>query len=501
MDVFSKYILTSCFAILFSLPAQGGSAQNKKTDTLSLSLDDAIELAQLKSLDAVIAKHQLNNAYWRFRNYKADFLPTVILQGTTPSFNRYLSNYQNSDGSYSFIPNHTISTALTLSIEQNIPFTGGKIFVQSQLDRTQGLDNNKYTNYLSVPVAFTVSQPLITARPLMWARRIEPEAYEEALKESRENFELISIQTVSYYFNLLTAKVNVEIAEQDLINSEQLYQIALKKRELGWVSENDLQQLQLGKLNAQANLVISQQEYDDKKIQFHTFLGLAKDADINIATPSAPPAVDVPVDQALLKAAANNPFSNNVKRRLFEAEQLIAEARANRGFKADIYVSAGYTGTTSDQFSRSYSELQNRYLLSFGVSIPILDWGKGKGQVSRAQSQAEVVRSSIEKETLSYEQSIITAVRVLQNQPLLLEVYRSADSLSYNRYNKTIETFKIGNVSILDINAAKMERINAQRNYIAQLYEYWLHYYSLRQLTLFDFVTNKDITYENLLRH
>ena len=51
-----------------------------------------------------------------------------------------------------------------------------------------------------------------------------------------------------------------------------------------------------------------------------------------------------------------------------------------------------------------------------GISIPILNWGKGRGQVELARSQAEITRVQLEKETLNFEQDVMTAVKQYQEQ-------------------------------------------------------------------------------------
>ena len=216
-------------------------AQPQSVTTYKLSLSEALDIASEQSLDAMVAKDQMRVSYWQFRNYRADMLPSLTFEGTLPSLNRLLTEYQKEDGTYTFIPSRSLSENISLSLSQNIPYTGGRVLVQSQLQRLDELDGARNTNWLSVPASITLEQPLITARPLWWATKIEPERYKEAQQQFAVNMEMVSIRTIQYYFNLLLSMINRNIAEQTLQNATQLYDIAQGKKRLGLISDNDLQ--------------------------------------------------------------------------------------------------------------------------------------------------------------------------------------------------------------------------------------------------------------------
>ena len=153
------------------------------------------------------------------------------------------------------------------------------------------------------------------------------------------------------------------------------------------------------------------------------------------------------------------------------------------------------TDYIASSMSPAYRNLQNRQIVSVGVRIPILDWGKGKGRVELAKSQADVENNRVQQEMMDFEQSIMLAVQQYQDQQGLTAIYREADTVAQQRYKTTFDTFVMGQISVLDINAAQSEKEQAKRNYINQLYMSWLCFYNLRQITLFDFLTKTDIEY------
>ena len=65
-----------------------------------------------------------------------------------------------------------------------------------------------------------------------------------------------------------------------------------------------------------------------------------------------------------------------MKRRKLEAESNVAQAKANAGLKADLYLRFGLT-QTAENFSSTYRHPLDQQAVSIGITLPILDWGKG----------------------------------------------------------------------------------------------------------------------------
>lgn len=460
-----------------------------------MTLREALDIARRQSLDALVAKNTMRIAYWQYRDFRADMLPSLTLDGTLPSYNRSLNSYQLDNGSYKFIPSNSISENLALSVTQNIPYTGGSISVQTQLQRIDQLGDQRSTNYMSIPGIITLNQPLITSRPLRWSMKIEPIRYQEAQQQYCVDMERVFIQTINCYFDLLLSTVNESIAEQNLSNATELYSIALGKKKLGLISENDLQQLRLGKLNASASVVTARQDREKKMSAFRNYLVINDKTNIELAVPEEFPDIDITLEEVAELAGRNNPITYSVERRLLESQQLIADARASRGFRADVFASFGFSGTDTRMWP-SYKNLQNTQVVSLGLRIPILDWGKGKGKVQLAKSRQDVVKVQVEQETMNFEQNMEISVRQYRDQAELTRIFREADSVARLRYKIAFETFVMGQLSVLDINSAQVEQDNARRNYVTQLYASWLYYYNLRQIALYDFVDRKNIIYD-----
>ena len=126
-----------------------------QADTLGyerdITLDEAIALARVQSVDAAVALNELKTAYWEYRTFRANQLPEVTFTGTIPDYGKSYNSYQNSDGSYTFVRNSTLGMSGQLSVTQNIWLTGGTLSLNSSLDYLRQLGSGGTRQFMSVP--------------------------------------------------------------------------------------------------------------------------------------------------------------------------------------------------------------------------------------------------------------------------------------------------------------------------------------------------------------
>ncbi len=580
--ILDKMILNRLFTVaVLMLPLVSGAENLRR----SITLDEAITIARAQSVDAAVALNELKTAYWEYRTFRADLLPEINFQATAPSYRKSYSPYQLDDGSYTFVRNNFMQMSGTVSVDQNIWLTGGTLSLNTSLDFLKQLEGNKYNRFMSVPVALTLSQPIFGVNHIKWNRRIEPVRYEEAkarfmsateqvamstinyffnLLMSKENLsiarqnlknadklyevakakrfmsatEQVAMSTINYFFNLLMSKENLSIARQNLKNADKLYEVAKAKRAMGQISENDLLQLELNKLNAVSSLTNCESQFKSDMFKLRSFLSLDETVELEPVIPADIPKAIVGYDDVLDKALANNSFAKNIRRRQLEADYEVAKAKGNMR-EITLYAQIGYTGTadkfgpaydrlkdnqvvevgfriyevakakgnmreitlyaqigytgTADKFGPAYDRLKDNQVVEVGFRIPLLDWGKRRGKVKVAESNRDVVESRLRQETMNFNQDIFILVERFNNQQQQLDISITADNIAQKRYDTNVETFLIGKISTLDLNDSQSKKDASRQDYINQLYAYWHYYYQLRSLTLWDFSSGKSI--------
>ncbi|HBU45067.1 MAG TPA: hypothetical protein DEB36_04800, partial [Porphyromonadaceae bacterium] len=141
-------------------------------DTLRLTLDEVVALARKQSPQAVAARHQYRAAYWNWRSFKADYLPSLTFSSNS-QLNRSISPVTLPDGTDSFVHRNQLLNDGSMTINQNIALLGGSVFVQSGLQRLDIFSENQYS-FKSTPVVIGYSQNLFGYNYLKWNKRIEP---------------------------------------------------------------------------------------------------------------------------------------------------------------------------------------------------------------------------------------------------------------------------------------------------------------------------------------
>jgi DNA-binding NtrC family response regulator len=393
-----------------------------------LTLDEAIVLARKNSVDAAVALNELKTAYWEYRIFRADLLPEMSLEANAPYYSKRYNSYQNSGGSYSFVRNNYMEMYGKVSVNQNIWFTGGVLSLESSLDFIKEFSGAKNRQYMTVPYAITLSQPVFGVNEIKWRRKIQPEKYEEAKAAFLSATEEVTMTTVQYFFNLLLAKENVTIAQQNFSNAEKLYEIAKAKRLMGKISQNDLLQLRLNMLNASATLTDNTSLFKSHMFKLRSFLNLSDTIQINPQVPESVPLIKLEYAEVLAKAQANNAFAHNVVRRQLEADYAVAQAKGNLR-SVTFFAQLGYTGT-GNNLSPAYSNLRDNQVVQMGFKIPLLDWGKRRGRVKVAESNREVTESKIRQETQTFNQNIFILVEQFNNQLEQLNIATEADSIA-----------------------------------------------------------------------
>ena len=458
---------------------------------LTITLQDAIDMARVKSVDAAEALDELKTAYWEWRTFRADQLPEVNFTSTLPSYAKQYTSYMNENGEYSFVSSNTLEASGQLQIKQNVRLTGGTVSLTSSLDFLRQFDNGVGNCFMTIPVALTISQPIFGVNTMKWDARIEPVKYAEAKAKFLSATEDVAKMTVEYYFTLIMSRENVDIARQNLANAEKLYSVAVEKRKMGTISENDLLQMELNVLDARSSLTDYASTLKSSMFQLRSFLDLDDDVDIIPVIPEQVPHVDVAFDEALDKALTNNKFAKNMLRRQLEADYQVAKAKGDLR-EINLYVQIGYTGADNN-LSAAYNRLRTNQIAQIGISIPLLDWGKRRGAVKVAESNRRVTESTLRRETSTFNQDLFVLVERFDNQQSQLDIAQRANEIAQRRYATNVETYLIGKISTLDLNDTQVTKDESRRDYINELYKFWNYWYQLRSLTLYDWQKRGDI--------
>ena len=481
-----KPIITTIIflALLSTLPLRG-----KQT----LNLSETIHAARNQSVEALEARQAFISTYWAYRSYQASRLPSFYLYGNLMNFDRSLTLLQNpEDGTLNYVSSNNLQNGVGLQINQNITFTGGTLSVASDLSRIDQFGMNKSLTWYSRPVTVSYYQPLFTYNQFKWDKKIEPKEYEEGKRQYLERMESITVNAVYAYHHLLLAKVNNDISVSNFENSGNMLRIAKERLQLGTVTRAEYLQLELRMLNDSIAINESAVQVREAQMTLNSLLGYDESFEILPEIAGELPNIQMDYDLVMEKALSNSSFSLTNELSLLNAESNVAYAKASRGFSFALNARFGMS-QTGPEFPQAYKNLLDQEVVGISFSIPLFDWGLGKGKVQKAKAAQEVVKAQVQQSENDYRRQMFTAVSQFNNQRQQCLVSYKAMLIAAERYDLTMHRFREGNASVTDLNMAQTENDSAQRQYISDLCNFWIYYYTLRKYTLFDFINNCDL--------
>lgn len=484
------------FAFLFLFAISGVYAQQEQMYKVEMGLQEVISVAHSQSPGAILARHNFIVSYWQFRTYKAQFLPSLNLQGTLGNYNRSLVPLQSSEtGEIGYLENNTLRNALSLSVDQNIPFTGGAVSVITSLDRLDQFSPFDRITYNSQPVKITYSQPINGFNSFKWEKRIEPKRFEVAKKEYVASMEDITVSAVSYFFNLLIAQKQRVMKEVSRENTRQMYRIASERFAIGSISKDELLQLELKLLNDSLAVADNMVAEINAMQRLRNFLGYNEKVEIRLLEPPHYDTFQLDYGFVMDMLRTNSPDILNNEIALVEAQRSIAQAKSAAGIKASLYAQFGLN-QVGDKFDNAYRSPLDQEVMGLTLSLPIMDWGLGKGKVKVAKSKAKVIQAQIDQSMGKLMEDISLMVMRFNMQGGQCEVSYRADKVGQERYKTTKERFVNGTVGVLELNNAQQEMDNAQLRFLNELCNYWVYYYDLRRIALYDFIGDRSIEYD-----
>lgn len=477
--------------ILLTLIAASATFAQRK---ITLDLRRTIEIAGDSSLQAFRNQNLYMSGYWEYRAFRAERLPSLTLNLTPASYNRYITqryNYEENIDVYRAQQMYSASGGLR--INQNFDPLGGTFYLETSLNYMRNFGEVKSTQFSTIPVRVGYSQTLLGFNQFRWDRRIEPVKYEKVKKEFLYNMEAVSEDAVTYFFALALAQAEYRLAKDNLASCDTLYTIGERRFKIAAISQADLLTLKLDRVNAQNTLENSRIALKRAMFTLATYLGMEKDTEIEVILPGVPPAKNISADLALIHAKDNNPTLLQHKQNILEAKREVNRTKVEQRFNANLNASVGYN-QVAGEFSQAYRNLLRQDLVSLTLSIPLVDWGVRKGKLNMAKNNLSVIEIQARQDEISIEEDVIMTVSDFNIQQRLVESADEALTLAETAYAQTLQRFIIGKADLNTLTLSLNRQQDANKNYVSSLQNYWLSYYKLRKLTLFDFDTNMPLS-------
>lgn len=481
----NKNLATGFLFLVLSAISFHSSAQQ------TFTLDEIIERAKSQSPSSKWAETRKENRFWAYRSFRTNYNPQLRLEGQLPVYYKRVNQIIQDDGTYRYTPVQQTNNDITLGLRQPLAFSGGMISANSGLGFFKDYNDESANAEQWSGSVFNIAlnQPLFAFNSYRWDRKIQPLIYEESKRDYVEEMEDIAGTATDRFFNVLEQQINYQIANFNLANNDTIYKIEQGRYNIGTTSLDKLLQVELQLLTSRQQVAQASLALETARLQLRSYIGLRDEEQFDLVLPEGIPRFEVSVDDALEYAMMNRADYIAFKRRRLQAEESVAQARGRR-FQVDARAAYGLNNNglvLTDVYQNPVEQQQ----FSLGFSIPVLDWGRNKAMMQTAIANKKLMDFQIEQDEVNFEQGIMTQVRQFEMLRLQLEITKKSDEVAAERYNVSQNRYLIGKIDITNLNIALEQKDDAKRRYIQALRDFWVAYYNLRQLTLYDFAGKK----------
>lgn len=479
------FVLSSLFSVQGTVCAQEKAGAGE----LAFTLESVIRQAQDSSVSASLSRELAMKDYWGYCRYLAGTGPQVIFN-MNPSYSKQ-SHYVDYNYMYPTILNRLSSDA-GISYSQQLTSLGGYLYADTRFIFSEVFNAGKDSSLFGfTPVRVGYRQELIGWNGLSWQKRIQESEYRTSVRRLTYRLLQVAEQAANLYFDYVACYERFNIYDQNYRSADTLFRIGERKLPLTTITVAELRSLELERKNASTQLEQARAMLKNARRELLSFLKMKDEGQlITITMPDIPPPLSIDAEEAVERAAKNNPEILASDDKSLRAEYELDRARHQKGLQAGLDVSIGLQNYATTGFSKYYGTPELYSFARVTLSVPIYDGGQARRREKEAESAYKSAVISGQEERRQLEQSVMSLLSLLESRQLTMtnaaEGVRLAD-----------ETFAlIGGMyaeGLLDINSYQLalnRKDSAHQLYTSTVCSFWENYYKLSRLTMYDFIND-----------
>jgi outer membrane protein len=484
--------------------------------TRILTFDEAVHIALNQSYTVKSYLEQKTAMQQYFNFYKAMFKPRFDAEIFTPAWNEMVVPIPQADGLPVYNSTGSIQFGGILRFTYMLP-TGGNLALSSNMyqdNLSTILADENYTKlktnraYTSLGISF--NQPIFTANILKESLDEARYLYDQSSSRFTRGQMNIIFDVSQGFYSLYRATRVVEIAAEKLKNSEESYRIAKLKAETGRIPEGDVLISEVEVAQNRASLSEAIGNLEREKDAFKQLIGMDLIEEFQVLTDLKYKTFTINLEKAITEALKN-------RLELYEAELDIElqeidvdRARRIREFKGNISAYYDITGvstlesrSTQALFQSSFDNFVDRPPnrgITFTLSYPILDWGRGKARIQQEEATLRDDELSRENWRVTITRQVRDIVRSVEETKNRLNIHERNQEVSQRSYEISRMRFENGDITSQDL-AREQERLaDSQINYLDAFIAYQLAIADLKRKTLWDFENDRSYLKDNYLQ-
>lgn len=481
-------------------------------DTIVLTYDQSIQIALNESY--TIKSHMENKTAMQnyFMYHKAQFKPRLDFNFFAPSWNESVTQINRPDSLPVFNSTGTFRAGGDLSFTYILP-TGGNFALYSTLYQehlsttlaSQGY-NTLTADQAYTKVGISFNQSIFTKNTLRENLNEAEYRYQRSSNYYTKGQMDIVYNVTDGFYALYRATREVEINKEKLENSKEAYRIARLKLGAKRIAEAEVLITEVEVEQDKARLSESISNREREKDIFKQLIGLELEQHIDIMTSIQYDTFYIDINTAIEEALNNRLEIEDAEFYIKLQEIEVDRAKRERELKGNISAYYDITGlgmmneaNTGELFDRSFNNLAERPPnrgITFTLSYPIHDWGRGKAKVAQARAElrdAQLAKENIQTTIVREVRDIVRTVKESQER---LKIHVKNQELAIRSYKISQLRFENGDITSQELSQEQERLSEVQLAYLDAYITYQLAVADLKRKTMWDFKNNKSYLIE-----
>jgi outer membrane protein TolC len=482
-----------------------------------LTLDEAIRLALDQSFDIYRLEQRYLAIAYGLEAARRSLKPHVDFTGTVPSASLGTKLYLFKDiGEFSaiYLEESTQSARGAVNLTKPL-ITNGSISLSGRVLAFNMSSKAKDPSLPQTPAELKIIQPRLGidfTQPLFQYNNIKgmlrsAELDMESLELSYTEEELRQINEITRrFYGLLGYQRAVQVAEETFQQSLANLDTGQRRFDVGLIPEVEFMSLQVTRLDSEARLVSARNDLDQLRANFSRLIGIPVDTPLQVVTRIDFQPLTVDLATALQRARANR---SDVRRAEIDLEQarMDLERTASEG-RPDLRLNASVDLTGHSTFgglnqddswgSHFSAAFKPDNMTPFGsvnltLRVPILDSGLNRSRIERQLASVRTIEREVDEAARDLDRDVINTVRALETAMERARLQGRNRAIADSSYVITRRLFEESEVSSTDLLLALERRFDTEIRYIDSLVDYELAKARLKELTLWDWETERPV--------
>lgn len=392
--------------------------------------------------------------------------------------------------------NESLNSNARFVVSQPLLFSDGTVSLINefgwQSSNSTAIGNDSKSEVFYNNLYLNLNQPLFTYNRLKLQLKELELSYENAnisYAIQRLNLER---NVTQFFYNVYMTQMNLNIAKEELENTQKSYDIIINKVDAGLAAREELYQAELNLATSKSTLQNREVTFENAKDQLKLYLGMDLYEDILILADIAANPVKVDLEKAI-----DNGLNSRMELRQREIDiensqfDLIQTKSLNE-FRGDMNLRFGITGD-DQKLNQIFNNTTRSPSVAVSFNIPLFDWGEKKARIAAAEAAIQSQELNLSDEKKQIIVSIRQVYRNLQNQLNQIDIAKQSERNAQLTYEINLERYENGDLTGMDLNLFQTQLSERKIAYQQALIDYKIELLNLKIQTLFDFVNNTEI--------